>query len=766
MNLKPFTTNKLNRVIYLVIFIITAAVCLSVYTSFKVRGLFIENSKKLLTNNIFLLKQTVDQFYSQTLDNVSANFLLFHENIYNNGSFAIKQDETVRQKALNQITGREKEIDLPLMYYNNEPVLQNFALVDHIVNRVKIEGLTTTIFQVIDDGILRITTNVKTLKDERAIGTYIPSDSPVYKTVMAKNIYRGRAYVVNQWYWTVYEPIIVNGEVIGVLYMGIKESVLLKVLKKTFEAVKVGQVGYAFLLDSKGSLIIHPFNEGEKVDGFISEDGVDIFKELTKRKQGWLEYMYPKPNKSGSYKKLTRFMAVDELGWVVGAGVYEDELYEDFINYEIIYAIFVILLLTVVGSFITINFFNINRKLIANSKELKKLAMDAENANMAKSVFLANMSHEIRTPLNSIIGFSEILSDASLPPKEKEYAETITKSANSLLTIINDILDISKIESGTVDIIEEAFNIRTLIDTVVKMFSMRAKENRIRFVFLYNTDIPVQVYGDPARLQQVLVNLLGNAIKFTPAHGEVTLSVFPQNSRAERVNIAFEIKDTGIGISEDALQDIFRPFSQADSGINRQYGGTGLGLTICEKLLGMMNSKITVESLVGKGTTFRFSLEMKCVPENEFVQTFRIHNRTEIKTVPENIYKGLVLVAEDNRTNQMLMKIILEKLGLNVDFVKNGQEVLDYCLTKTPDLILMDINMPIMDGMTSYTRLKEFRYQQGKSYIPVVALTANAIKGDQEKYLSAGMDDYLSKPLEKKELIRVLNRFITDKAKV
>lgn len=867
-------TKKLHKSVYIIIIIIASAVCLSLYTSVKVRGIFIENSKKLLSDNTFLLKQTVEQFYAQTIDNVSANFHLFRSNIYSNGSFSVKHDDTVKLTVTDQKTNDVSEIDLPLMYYNNETVLNNFSLVDNIVRLVQIEGLATTVFQVIDDGLLRLTTNVMTKENKRAVGTYIPGKSQVYKTVMNGEVYTGRAYVVNQWYWTVYEPIIVDGEVIGVLYMGIKESELLKVLKKTFDSVRVSKNGYAFILDGEANLIIHPFNEGQNVYNFVSDDNVRVFEGLTKGDEGWLEYMYPKPDGSkGTHLKITRYMMVDELGWSIGVGAYLDEFYEEFVHYEIIYGIFFILLLTIAGSFIAINFFNTNRKLIKSSRELKKLAVDAEDANVAKSVFLANMSHEIRTPLNSIIGFSELLSSASLPLKEKEYAGTITKSAKSLLDIINDILDISKIESGTVNLTEELFSLRSLMDSVVKMFSMKAENKNIRFVFLYSTDIPAQVYGDSVRIQQLLVNLIGNAIKFTPEGGEVVFSVLTAFSREETVGITFEVKDSGIGIAKDSLRDIFNPFSQADYGINRQYGGTGLGLAICEKLTSMMGSEIEVESEVGKGSTFRFALELKrdfgehvdddqpdsfrelkfavckknafgdvaremvidylkrlgrtvsypvpkdIVPDMIFCfdpkELSKIYNRrnekypdakivfmgdvsalknpeqtdysldhpvysskiyntvvhackmddlVEINTIPENIFKGLVLVAEDNLTNQILMKVILEQLGLNVDFVETGQEVLDYCRKNTPDLILMDINMPLMDGLTAYRILKEQRLSVNKPYIPVVALTANAVKGDKDVYLSAGMDDYLSKPLDKKELIRILHRFINNRS--
>jgi len=860
------------RLYYLVTFvvIITAfTFVLSLYTSYKIRGLFVNNSKKLLENNIFLLKETVDQFYWQTLENVSANFNLFHINIYNNGSFTLDTSNKIKQSVLNQTTSIEKEVDLPVMMYNGKPVLNNFALVDKIVDTVNIQGLTTTIFQTIDNGILRITTNVMNKSGERAVGTYIPSDSIVYRTVMAGNIYRGRAYVVNQWYWSVYEPIFSDGKVIGVLYMGIKETSLLKVLQKTFESVKIGVSGYPFLMDSEGFLIIHPFNEGENLRNVATSDGKILYRIMRKNRQGWVKYEYPKPGDMKAYKKLTRYTTIDGLGWVVGAGVYEDEFYTDFAQYEIVYGIVIILIMLITGGIVAVNIFNTNRKLIDQSLQLQKLAVDAENANVAKSAFLANMSHEIRTPLNSIMGFSDLLKASSLLPQEKEFADTISQSAKTLLSIINDILDISKIESGKIELTSEEFELQQILDNVIKMISVKAKQKDISFYYYYDTDLPKYIMGDPVRLQQVLTNLLSNAVKFTNNNGEINLSLHMLYKGTDEVSIKYSISDTGIGIPPSSIDKVFEPFNQADSGISRKYGGTGLGLTICSKLVEMMGSKIKVASVQSKGTTFSFTLPLKvpadyvdaktkkfgakcfCIagsktdfnntksmvisylrglgeinfyeennkcscdlvfcfsPEevrnyysgvdrklydipvvyvgeekylnpdtlglvnyivdhpvylskiyNVVVQACGISDMYDHNQMSDIKYNGHVLVAEDNRTNQLLMKILLEKYGLNVAFVEDGQKAVEYCMRHKPDLILMDINMPVMDGVTAYFEIKKYCTKEKIPMIPVVALTANAVKGDREKYLDTGMADYLSKPIENSELHRVLSFYL------
>ena len=702
------------------------------------------------------------------------------------------------------------------------------------------------------------------------MGTYIPSDSIVYRTVMSGNKYRGRAYVVNQWYWTVYEPIFSDGKIIGVLYMGIQESVLLQVLRHTFGSVSIGASGYPFIMDSNGTLIIHPFNEHNSLKDVATSDGKILYDLMISQKSGWVEYKYPKPNDiTTEYTKLTRFMTVEDLNWVVGAGVYEDEFYTDFAHYEIFYIIVLMIVVIVTGSIVAFSVFKANRKLINQSFKLQQLALDAENANIAKSAFLANMSHEIRTPLNSIIGFSDLLKAAELNPKEKEFAETISQGATTLLSIINDILDISKIESGKLELLEEEFDLQNVLDNIIKMISVRAKQKDIKFYYFYDTDIPSTIIGDSVRLQQVLMNLLSNAVKFTDASGEINLTVHLLYKGTEHETLKFNVSDTGIGIQQEVLDQIFEPFNQADAGISRKYGGTGLGLTICSKLVEMMGSKVKVASVAGKGTTFSFTLPLRkayyefehvaekpfkdrkfCIAGNmsaydnikrmvvNYLRSFgevdflknvsgkcdmvfcfssdevRDHfaNIDEhLKGVPvvyvgdeshltpdtlskvnylidhpiylskvynaiiqacgindiygreflaDTIFKGEVLVAEDNHTNQLLIKILLEKYKLKVDFVNDGQQAVEYCKTRRPDLILMDINMPVMDGVSAYFEIKKFCAAEKVPMIPVVALTANAVKGDREKYIETGMNDYLSKPIDNAELLRVLSVYL------
>lgn len=500
--------------------------------------------------------------------------------------------------------------------------------------------------------------------------------------------------------------------------------------------------------------------------------------------------------------------------------------------------------------------------------ELENAREKAEIAQRAKSMFLANMSHEIRTPLNAIMGFSTILSESNLDKENKENANIISKSAKSLLNIINDVLDISKIESGKIDIINEVFIFETFIENIVELFSVASKEKKIRFIYNPDYDLPYTMISDSMRLQQVLSNFLSNAIKFTPKNGEIIFSIKILEKVNEKIKIRFSIKDSGIGMSEDQQKIIFKPFFQADDGISRKYGGTGLGLSICSDIVKLMNSKIEVISQFNKGSEFRFDLDLIidkqedenkisnknnlkfllycdeknslfkaniqnhiqklgqifdyssddkyadilfcCMSANletilkEFKQNNKksfiifIGDETNIKNnnlekyisnyinlpiygsklfniISENLklnnavikkvsskkikLDGKILIAEDNLNNQKLIQILLNKLSLKSHIVSNGKEAVEAYKKDKYDLILMDINMPIMDGVSATKQIREFE-KNSDSTTPIIALTANSIAGDKERYLAQGMSDYLSKPIEFDVLVKILNKYL------
>ena len=539
---------------------------------------------------------------------------------------------------------------------------------------------------------------------------------------------------------------------------------------------------------------------------------------------------------------------------------------------EYIFTYFIMTIVLILGIFVI-------RQIIKKSKELEEInkkAKESENealqANQAKSQFLANMSHEIRTPLNAIIGFSDILASSPLKEEDKGKANIISNSASALLNIINDILDISKIESGKFEVSKTKFNLPVLLEQVVQLYSVNTKQKNIRFSYTLDENMPSFVISDETKLKQVLSNILSNAIKFTPKDAKVSLSVKVIEIKDNFTKIEFSIKDEGIGISKEYQKKIFEPFSQADGSISRKFGGTGLGLTISMNILKMLGSEIKIESKEKEGSRFFFEVDFKipkknieykklkydfalcdivsdtenirdhlrvvlkdfgriyekeeidskdhidlifCFGDPEFFEKLsrrkkrlncpvvyvgsmeKLENNimkplmdyyldvpiygskvfniiAEVKSIEKetkeifnfeyikNNFRGKVLVAEDNTNNQLLIELIFKDLGLDVCIVENGKLAYEKYKEEDFDLVFLDINMPIMDGLGALKLIREYE-QELKKFTPIIALTANTINGDKEKYLKAGMDFYLSKPIENKELLKILSIYLNKK---
>lgn len=498
-----------------------------------------------------------------------------------------------------------------------------------------------------------------------------------------------------------------------------------------------------------------------------------------------------------------------------------------------------------------------------------KSQIRAQRADDAKSTFLANMSHEIRTPLNAIIGFSNLLNNSrELSLQHRKQTDIIHSSANSLLSIINDILDVSKIESGNFDLTIEDTDLYFISEHVIELFSKRANEKNIKLVFNLDNQIPLCVSTDGVRLRQVLSNLLSNAVKFTPSYGVISLSINLLQTTQTSVKIRFEIEDSGIGIPQEKLQSIFNPFIQVDHKTNKEYQGTGLGLSICTHIVESLGSNIEVMSSVGTGTKFWFDLEFdickesfpthkeyinslnfkvidtqsdifhyakrylsifgtindesrdidmiicSCINKNiaqlneireehkeipililyeyeDDINQFKLQENEQSLALPfypsklndsleelfqrskkrtlskheqiETSYNGKILIAEDNNANQELISYILKSMHLNFTIKDNGKEALESYKTDSYDLILMDINMPIMDGIEAFKQIRLYEKSHQIKEIPIIALTANAIKGDKERFLSLGMNDYLSKPINVDELKKIFDIYLTEK---
>ncbi|MDH3976551.1 MAG: ATP-binding protein [Deltaproteobacteria bacterium] len=395
--------------------------------------------------------------------------------------------------------------------------------------------------------------------------------------------------------------------------------------------------------------------------------------------------------------------------------------------------------------------------------EIKEARRIAETANKAKSEFLANMSHEIRTPMTTIVGMGELLSETSLLKEQREYLSAINRGGDNLLALINDILDLSKIESGKFELEAVDFNLAEEIQKVIVLFDYKVKEKGLELFKIIDGKLPLNVKGDPVRLRQVLTNLISNAIKFTEK-GSVTLHISPHGtSSADRdCKLRFSVADTGIGISEDKLEEVFSEFSQADSSTTRIYGGTGLGLAISRKLARMMNGDIYAESRLGEGTVFHFTakLERSSLQKEEVIAAGK---KTLSAAVPLHAVKSEkplnILVVEDSDDNRLIIGSYLKGQSLNIDYAENGQTGFDMFTEKAYDLVFMDIQMPVMDGYRATSRIRHWEEEKGKKKTPVIALTAHAMKEEKEKCLLMGCSDYISKPVKKKVLIETINSY-------
>ena len=412
-------------------------------------------------------------------------------------------------------------------------------------------------------------------------------------------------------------------------------------------------------------------------------------------------------------------------------------------------------------------------------KKFKAIAKKAEKLELEKKsteLFLASMSHEIRTPLNGIIGLTDILDGTSLDEEQKEFVSMIRESSNNLRVIVNDILDVSKMNAGKMELESIPFDLFKKIESSIGVFKPAMEDKGIALHITNNPEMPHQVLGDPTRLSQVLINLVSNALKFTDSGGSIVVDTAFLKEENNTVTFTISVKDSGIGLTPEQQEKIFEAYSQAEVSTNRKSGGTGLGLTISSKIISSMGGKLQVKSEEGEGATFFFTLTFKLEQEKKSSKSLRQIKKDKVTerkdTVQEEVIKVVenvpekrtfsslsVLVAEDNMINQKLIKVVLEKLGLKVTLASDGQQAFEAFSTDLYDMVFMDIQMPVMGGIESTHKILAYEKEHTLKHVPIIALTANALPGDKEKYMAEGMDDYATKPLDVKALEKLITKY-------